>query len=100
MDAALLQIGLLALAAVTLVTVTWKGAKARRSAWGVSALLLWAGVLSFTLNVVSGSSVDANGVLHEQFVFVPIGWAFLLAGITSAFVAGLRSLLHREVSPT
>ncbi|MFG2191443.1 DUF3955 domain-containing protein [Streptomyces sp. NPDC048639] len=98
MDGTFLQMALLACVAVTLGTATWKAVKgmSHRSAWRVSAALLWAGALSFVVNIASGSSVDDNGVLHEQFALVPVGWALLLVGTVSALITGWRGLPHRS----
>lgn len=42
-----------------------------------------------------GSTVDAQGVLHEPFGLIPIGWAcFLLAGIFGGWYL-LRRIFRR-----
>jgi hypothetical protein len=87
----------LLLVATALNTATWMSARnpCRPWFWRVSAGLLWAGVLSWVLMFASGSTVGEDGVLHEPFALVPIGWLLLLAGTTVAFVTGLLSLRHR-----
>ena len=45
---------------------------------GICAALALA---SITLFQYLGSSVDAQGVLHEQFGLIPIAWMFLIAAL-------------------
>jgi len=92
-----LLVVLLALVGTALITASWMSVRcpSRPSFWRVSAGLLWAGVLSWVLMFASDSTVDADGVLHEPFALVPIGWFLLLAGTTVAFVTGLLSRRHR-----
>ncbi|MFI1161843.1 DUF3955 domain-containing protein [Streptomyces sioyaensis] len=88
-----LPVVLLALVTATLIIATRNAVKSShdRWAWRVSAALLWAGLLSFIVHVALGSTLDENGVLHEQFTFVLVGWVLFLAGTLGAVVTGLRS---------
>ncbi|ABE55682.1 hypothetical protein Sden_2402 [Shewanella denitrificans OS217] len=40
-----------------------------------------------------GSTVDSQGILHEPFFLVPIGWLFIFAGLFAALGASLRKLM-------
>jgi hypothetical protein len=40
-----------------------------------------------------GSTVDSQGILHEPFFLVPIGWLFIFAGLFSILGASLRILM-------
>ncbi|MBB1270729.1 DUF3955 domain-containing protein [Shewanella sp. SR44-3] len=51
------------------------------------AALCWLGV-----NFI-GSTVDSQGVLHEPFFLVPIGWLFIFAGLFSVLGASLKKLM-------
>ncbi|MCU1649496.1 MAG: hypothetical protein JWQ60_645 [Pseudonocardia sp.] len=92
-----LLVVLLALVATALITATWMSVRRapRPWFWRASAGMLWAGVLSWVLMFASDSTVGEDGVLHEPFALVPIGWFLLLAGTTVAFVTGLLSRRHR-----
>jgi hypothetical protein len=40
-----------------------------------------------------GSTVDSQGILHEPFFLVPIGWLFIFAGLFSTLGASVRKLM-------
>ena len=40
--------------------------------------------------VRNGSYVDQDGVLHEQFGFIPLGWLFVFAGLVLLGLSWLR----------
>jgi hypothetical protein len=40
--------------------------------------------------VRNGSYVDQDGVLHEQFGFIPLGWLFVFAGLVLFGLSWLR----------
>jgi hypothetical protein len=40
-----------------------------------------------------GSTVDNQGILHEPFFLVPIGWLFIFAGLFSFLGASLKILM-------
>lgn len=44
---------------------------------------LWAGYAS------QGASVDADGVLHEPFQFLALGWFFVFAGGGGVLLVGM-----------
>lgn len=47
----------------------------------VCALFLCAGFLSVAAFRFIGSSIDSEGVLHEPFPLIPIGWLCFILGI-------------------
>lgn len=47
----------------------------------VCTILLWGGLLCISLFHISGSTVDADGILHEQFGFLPIGFGLMIMGM-------------------
>ena len=53
-----------------------------------------AGVICFLLSTMIGSTVDNNGILHEPFFLIPIGYLFLLIGLLSGLVY-LFKRLHK-----
>jgi len=49
-------------------------------------IMIFGGVICFVLSTVIGSTVDHNGVLHEPFFLIPIGYLFFLIGIIFGIV--------------
>lgn len=49
-------------------------------------MLLLAGIGSFLLSMVIGSTVDASGMLHEPFFLIPLGYIFIFLGIISSVI--------------
>jgi uncharacterized RDD family membrane protein YckC len=49
---------------------------------GICAVLA---LVCITLFETLGASIDAQGVLHEQFALIPLAWMFLLAALYFAF---------------
>ncbi|HIY92989.1 DUF3955 domain-containing protein [Companilactobacillus sp. HBUAS56275] len=62
----------------------------------VTIITILAGVGCFVLFNMIGSTLDGNGVLHEPFFLVPIGYLFLLMGLISGFIYLFRKLRKRN----
>jgi hypothetical protein len=45
----------------------------------------------WSLYAWNGSYVDQDGVLHEQFGFIPLGYLFALAGLVLLVLSRVRS---------
>ena len=41
-----------------------------------------------------GSTIDAQGILHEPFGLIPIGWLLIVIGVLTGTAAIIRSLLR------
>ena len=54
-------------------------------------IMILAGIGCFLLSSIIGSTIDANGMLHEPFFLIPIGYLFLLIGM----ICGLVHLFFR-----
>lgn len=54
-------------------------------------IMILAGIGCFLLSSIIGSTIDANGMLHEPFFLIPIGYLFLLIGM----IWGLVHLFFR-----
>ncbi|KRN98718.1 DUF3955 domain-containing protein [Companilactobacillus kimchiensis] len=57
-------------------------------------IMILAGIGCFLLKMMIGSTIDNNGVLHEPFFLLPIGYLFLLLGLISGFIYLFRKLRH------
>lgn len=52
----------------------------------IMIIMVVTGVACFLLSSMIGSYIDNNGILHEPFFLIPIGYLFLLAGLVSGLV--------------
>jgi len=49
----------------------------------------------FALSGMAGSSMDADGMLHEPFFFlIPTGWLFVFIGLITGALAASSSILN------
>lgn len=62
-------------------------------------LLALGGACLLAFNLI-GSTIDAQGMLHEPFGLIPIGWLLILGGAAVGVVAaihhGFRGRAHSE----
>lgn len=60
----------------------------KRAKWNLyfSLSMIVAGIISFLLFRLIGSTVDSNGYLQEPFFLVPIGYLFLLVGLIDGVI--------------
>ena len=59
-----------------------------------TALLLSGGLACWGAYALIGSEVDAQGILHEPFFLIPIGWLFVFASLTIAVLSLIRYLVQ------
>ena len=64
------------------------GSEMKRTRWNLyfSLSMIFAGIISFLLFRLIGSTVDSNGYLQEPFFLVPIGYLFLLVGLIDGVI--------------
>ncbi|SKA72242.1 DUF3955 domain-containing protein [Desulfobaculum bizertense] len=62
-----------------------------------SVLLLLAACVCLFSYRLSGSYIDDNGILHESFGFIPLGWLFFLLSLVSLTGAALRRLFTKKI---
>ena len=70
----------------------------RRSAWRVSAILLSIGLSMILAFCLIGSTVDEEGILHEEFPLIALGSLFSLAGLCVTLVLMLINLLGKIIT--
>lgn len=58
-------------------------------------ILLIGGIGCFMLSMMIGSTVDSNGILHEPFFLIPIGYLFLLLSLISGVVYLWRRIKNK-----
>src|SRR5690348_1188776 len=90
-------VALLTLVVTALAIATWNAVKAKSFRWGwrVSAVPLWAGLVSFVLFTALPSTVDRDGVVHEPFAFLGIAWFLFLFGALAVLVLGLSRFVRQ-----
>lgn len=64
------------------------GSEMKRAKWNLyfSLSMIFAGIISFLLFRLIGSTVDSSGYLQEPFFLVPIGYLFLLVGLIDGVI--------------
>ena len=62
----------------------------------IEAWLIVLGVICILLFKVVGSSLDAQGFLHEPFFLLPIGYAFIALGLCSMVTSLLMKIWHLQ----
>lgn len=62
----------------------------------VGMILLCIGLSCFLIEAVSVEYIDAQGILHENFFLIPIGYLFLFSGFVSVLIAGIKEILSRK----
>lgn len=75
------------------------GSENQRVRYKLTMVRIGAGllVIGLALLVIKGMSVeyiDEDGFLHENFFLVPIGMLFLLSGMVTFVIAGVRKLVR------
>ena len=61
----------------------------------IGAVLMFMGTGCILIKAFSVEYVDANGILHENFFLLPIGFLFLFCGLLTFFITGLKTLADR-----
>ena len=64
----------------------------------IGALLLCIGVTCLLIKSVSQEYIDAQGILHENFFLLPIGFLFVFNGIAAFCAVGVKNIIARMKS--
>lgn len=59
----------------------------------IGGVLLCIGILLLVIKGVSVEYIDANGILHENFFLVPIGFMCIFCGLISFVSIGIRTIV-------
>ncbi|MDD5921579.1 MAG: helix-turn-helix domain-containing protein [Eubacteriales bacterium] len=59
----------------------------------VGTVMMLIGFLCFFLKSTTVEYVDADGILHENFFFIPIGFLFLFAGSITSLIGTVKALI-------
>ena len=61
----------------------------------IGALLILMGAGCILIKAFSVEYIDANGILHENFFLLPIGFLFIFCGLLTFFITGLKAITER-----
>ena len=59
----------------------------------IGGVLLCIGILLLVIKGMSVEYIDANGILHENFFLVPIGFMCIFCGLISFVSIGIRTIV-------
>ena len=59
----------------------------------IGGVLLCIGILLLVIKGMSVEYIDANGILHENFFLVPIGFMCMFCGLISFVSIGIRTIV-------
>jgi transcriptional regulator with XRE-family HTH domain len=66
-----------------------------RIAW-IGVFLIACGILCLLLKGITVEYIDAEGILHENFFLLPIGFSLLASGIVTLLASGITNLIRRR----
>lgn len=59
----------------------------------IASFLLFIGTLFLIIKGINVEYIDSNGILHENFFLIPIGFLFIFSGFITFLVAGLKKII-------
>ena len=71
-----------------------EGRRAKRNLMSVTigTILLFMGIVCIVMKAMTGSYVDADGFLHENFYLLPMAFVFFFGGFVTFLVTGARNV--------
>ncbi|QIL45655.1 DUF3955 domain-containing protein [Vagococcus coleopterorum] len=73
------------------------GSDVRKSRnYKVAAVLFLIGALCFVAKTLAPETIDADGILHEPFFLIPIGYLFVFIGIGYGIITFIRSIIRKQ----
>lgn len=64
----------------------------------IGGILLCIGIACIFLKAVSGEYIDSQGILHENFFLIPIGFLCLSGSFFTFLAAGIKNIISRVKS--
>lgn len=76
------------------------GSETRRAkfnliAISIGAVLMLMGAGCILIKAFSVEYIDANGILHENFFLLPIGFLFIFCGLITFSITGIKAFIQR-----
>lgn len=92
------QFSLLIVSAIAFVVTILAAVRdaGHRRYWMVCACFFFAGFTCWLAFAAIGSEVDAQGVVHEKFILVPLGWLIVVIGVIGSLIRGVFTLYRRQ----
>lgn len=63
---------------------------------GIGTLFLILGFVCFLLKAITVEYIDVNGMIHENFFLLPIGFTFIFCGLMTFVIAGFNAILKKS----
>lgn len=70
-------------------------AKYNMTAVIIGAVLLCIGAACLVIKGMSVEYIDAQGILHENFFLLPVGFLFMFCGVITFCVTGVKNIIDR-----
>lgn len=61
----------------------------------IGSILLCAGAACLIIKGMSVEYIDEQGILHENFFLLPIGFLFIFSGIITFCITGFKNIIHK-----
>lgn len=62
----------------------------------VGSLLILIGIIFLLIKGLSVEYIDEQGILHENFFLIPIGFLCIFSGLITLSIAGIKSLFNKR----
>lgn len=62
----------------------------------IGGVLMLLGFMCFLIKALSVEYIDAQGILHENFFLIPVGFLLLFAGFLVILISGIAYLVKRH----
>jgi transcriptional regulator with XRE-family HTH domain len=62
----------------------------------IGGVLMLLGFMCFLIKALSVEYIDAQGILHENFFLIPVGFLLLFAGFLVILISGIAYLVERH----
>lgn len=70
-----------------------RSAKRNLMSLAIGAIMLFMGIVCIAVKAMTGSYVDVDGFLHENFYLLPIAFVFFFGGFVAFLVTGVRHIV-------
>ena len=79
------------------------GSETRRAKYNmissiIGGVLLLIGVILFMIKGMSIEYIDAEGILHENFFLLPLGFLCIFCGLISFMILGIKGIISKVKS--
>lgn len=69
-----------------------------KSSFYITVGLIAMGLICFGIFAAMGSTIDSEGILHEPFFLIPVGYLFILSGLISGAIYLIKNIVNKRSS--